>query len=59
VRLKRHTRKFFETGVRLLLRGQEAEALRYFTAVLRAHPGDRAAGYLASRCAGAVPGEKD
>ncbi len=57
VRLKRHTRKFFETGVRLLLRGQDAEALRYFKAVLRAHPGDRAAGYLASRCA--TPAEKD
>jgi two-component system sensor histidine kinase ChiS len=50
--LKRHTRKYFEAGVRLLRRGRGAEALRYFRAVLKAHPGDRAAAQLASQCGG-------
>ena len=48
--LKRHTRKYFEAGIRLFRRGRTGEALRYFRAVLKLHPGDRAASFLASQC---------
>ena len=55
LRMKRRTKKYFEKGVRLFLKGEPAEALRYFGAVAKAHPGDRAAEYLASLC-GVGPG---
>jgi adenylate cyclase len=50
VRLKRHTKGFFEKGVRQYLSGNRAEALRYFRAVRKAHPGDGAAEHLVSVC---------
>jgi class 3 adenylate cyclase len=52
--LKRHTRKYFEAAVRLFRRGRKEGALRYFRAVLKAHPGDKAAGFLASQCEAGV-----
>lgn len=57
VRLKRHTRGYFETGVgmyRQSVRRRRAhfavEALRYFRAVAKAHPSDRAAAYYLEAC---------
>jgi class 3 adenylate cyclase len=55
VRLKRHTRGYFEQGVRLYLQGDHLMAGRYFRAVAKAHPSDRAAAYYVDRCAGAAP----
>ncbi|OHD74350.1 MAG: hypothetical protein A2177_00890 [Spirochaetes bacterium RBG_13_68_11] len=55
VRLKRHTRGYFEQGVRLYHGGERVKpdrpmAGRYFRAVLKAHPADRAANYYAEAC---------
>ncbi len=49
-RLKRHTKSYFERGVRLFLQGDHAEALRYFRAVVKAHPADPAAAYYVAAC---------
>ncbi|HSV92937.1 MAG TPA: adenylate/guanylate cyclase domain-containing protein, partial [Desulfobacterales bacterium] len=61
VRRKRHTRGFFETGVGLFRQserrhqaGFRVEALRYFRAVAKAHPGDQAAAYYLAACSRAV-----
>jgi two-component system sensor histidine kinase ChiS len=54
VRLKRHTRAFFEKGVRLFKEDEVAAAGRYFRAVLKAHPADRAAAYYVETCARAA-----
>jgi class 3 adenylate cyclase len=61
VRRKRHTRGFFETGVGLFRQserrhhaGFRVEALRYFRAVTKAHPEDRAAAYYLAACSRAV-----
>ncbi len=50
LRMKRRTKRYFESGVRLFLKGRTDEASRYFRAVLKAHPGDRAASRLAEKC---------
>jgi adenylate cyclase len=50
LRMKRRTKRYFETGVRLFLKGRGDDAARYFRAVLKAHPGDRAARQLAGEC---------
>jgi adenylate cyclase len=58
VRLKRHTKPYFERGVRLFLQNEHTEARRYFRAVLKAHPADPAAAYYVAACLdAAVPGE--
>ena len=61
VRLKGHTKNYFETGVGLFRQARKhgakdlaVEASRYFRAVLKAHPADRAADYYVKRCAGAL-----
>jgi two-component system sensor histidine kinase ChiS len=61
VRLKRHTKRFFETGVGLYRKGVRLhraesfpEAGRYFRAVVKAHPADRAAAWYVDRCAEAA-----
>ena len=54
VQLKRHTKLYFETGVRRFREENLAEAARYFRAVHRAHPGDQAAAWYVDRCAGAA-----
>jgi len=60
-RLKRHTKNYFETGVGLFRQGTRhrsnslfTEAGRYFRAVLKAHPADRAAEHYVKQCAGAA-----
>ncbi|MCX7029113.1 MAG: HAMP domain-containing protein [Spirochaetes bacterium] len=50
VRLKRHTKAFFEKGVRLFRQGDRAGAGRHFQAVAKAHPADRAAAYYVDAC---------
>ena len=55
VKLKRHTRGFFEQGVRLFLGGERVArdlvmAGRYFRAVLKVHTADTAAAYYVGRC---------
>jgi hypothetical protein len=50
LKMKRCTRRYFEQGVRLYLKGKTQEALRYFKAVLRARPADRAAQYYVTAC---------
>jgi class 3 adenylate cyclase len=52
VRLKRHTKGFFEQGVRLYRKGDRLMAGRYFRSVLKAHPADRAAAYYVERIGG-------
>jgi two-component system sensor histidine kinase ChiS len=63
VRLKRHTRVFFEAGVGMYRQGAKfqrkdlaSEALRYFRAVLKAvseaHAEDRPAAYYVKECSG-------
>jgi hypothetical protein len=54
VRLKRHTKIYFEQGVRLVKDDRFLDAGRYFRAVLKAHPADRAAEYYVQECAGAA-----
>jgi hypothetical protein len=50
LKMKRCTRRYFEQGVRLYLKGKTQEALRYFKAVLRARPANRAAQYYVTAC---------
>jgi class 3 adenylate cyclase len=61
VRLKRHTKGFFETGVGLFRQGERrrqqgffSEAYRYFKAVQKAHPADLAAKHYRKACESAA-----
>lgn len=61
VRRKRHTKGFFETGVGLYRQSERRhqadfriEAQRYFRAVTKAHPADRAAEYYVAVCRAAA-----
>jgi two-component system sensor histidine kinase ChiS len=61
VRWKLHTKNYFESGVGLFRQGTRhkannllSEAGRYFRAVLKVHPADRAAEYYVKRYAGAL-----
>jgi adenylate cyclase len=54
IQLKRHTKDYFEMGVLRFREANITEAARYFRAVLKVHPADRAAAYYIKRCAGAL-----
>jgi class 3 adenylate cyclase/HAMP domain-containing protein len=55
-RLKRHTKDHFQRGVRRYLNRDLEGALRFFNAVLKVHPADKAAEYYVTVCARASAG---